>query len=103
MSLFSYNVSNYETKSEWFDEYYWCTVVLYGDVHYSYYHVFAVTTTEEVFIYSSNSVEPLFYISNIHYAQICDFAWYSLLMDIIVIGMKVESMLLQLHQMVIAH
>ncbi|KAK8809006.1 CAF assembly factor complex subunit b [Blastocystis sp. subtype 4] len=40
-----------------------------------YYHVFAVTTTEEVFVYSTQSTTPLFYISNIHYAQICDFAW----------------------------
>ena len=41
-----------------------------------YAHVFAVTTTEEVFIYSTNSLEPLYYVSNIHYAQICDFTWY---------------------------
>lgn len=40
-----------------------------------YYHVFALTTTEEVFICSTNQAEPLFYITNIHYAQICDFAW----------------------------
>lgn len=102
MSFFSCNVSNYETKSEWSDEYNWCAVSLFGFLYCSYYHVFSVTTTEEVFIYSSNSVEPIFYISNIHYAQICDFAWYYLLKYSIV-GMKVEGMLLQLHRMAIAH
>ena len=47
-------------------------------VELPYYHVFALTTTEEVFVFSTNQVEPLFYVTNIHYAQICDFAWYSL-------------------------
>lgn len=41
-----------------------------------YYHVFALATTEEVFVFSTNQAEPLFYVTNIHYAQICDFAWY---------------------------
>ena len=41
-----------------------------------YYDVFALATTEEVFIFSTNQAEPLFYVTNIHYAQICDFAWY---------------------------
>ncbi|KAK8791652.1 hypothetical protein WA538_002857 [Blastocystis sp. DL] len=40
-----------------------------------HYDVFAVTTTEEVFIYSTRSTTPLYYVTNIHYAQICDFAW----------------------------
>ena len=47
-------------------------------VELPYYHVFALTTTEEVFFFSTNQAEPLFYVTNIHYAQICDFAWYSL-------------------------
>lgn len=36
----------------------------------------AVTTTEEVFLYRTDVLEPLFYVGNIHYAQICDFAWW---------------------------
>ena len=40
-----------------------------------YAHVLAVTTTEEVFLYRSDELGPRFYVGNIHYAQICDFAW----------------------------
>ena len=45
------------------------------NIHCRHYDVFAVTTTEEVFIYSTRSTTPLYYVTNIHYAQICDFAW----------------------------
>lgn len=43
----------------------------------SYAHALAVTTTEEVFLFRTDEAEPRFYVTNIHYAQICDFAWWA--------------------------